>query len=229
MRYVLSLSIFLIGASIASGKEKAQVEKAAYTLDFAKAEGSPIEWLKKKGFRFEKDADDIKLDFADKSLILTTEEPLLGVIINDTLDLKEYSKIRITWGIKDYPEGASYEKEVNNEAVMIYIFLGDEKLPSGSIFIPKSPYFLALFLGEKDIPDKAYVGRHFKQGGRFICVGTPPEGKAVVTEFDLTKAYKKYYKKDNKPPITGLSLEVDTSYLDEGKGQAFIQKIEIFK
>jgi hypothetical protein len=229
MRY-FPLFVLLFGISVCRAeKTKKEKEKVVYTLDFAKATGAPEEWLKKKGFRFEKDADDIKLKFSDKSLILTTEEPLLGVIINDKLDLKEYSKIRITWGIKDYPLGACYEKGVNNEAVMIYVFLGNEKLPSGSFFIPKSPYFLALFLGEKDIPGKAYIGRHFKQGGRFICVGAPKEGETVVTEFDLPKAYKEHFKKNDKLPITGLSLEVDTSYLDEGKGSAFIKKIEILK
>jgi hypothetical protein len=229
MRYFFILSVFLFGIHPCKAKEKPESKELVYSLNFTDAKGNPIKWLENKGFSFQKDADDIELAFVDNSLRLTSPEPLLGVIINDKLDLKEYSTIKITWGVTDYPEGASYEKGVNNEALMIYIFLGSEKLPSGSIFIPKSPYFLGLFLGKDDVPGKVYTGRHFTVGGRFICVGAPQEGKTVVTEFNLPEAYKKHFKQKNNPPISGLSLEVDTSYLDEGKGTAFIKKIEIFK
>lgn len=201
----------------------------AYSLDFIAGSGSPGSFLNKKGFVLKKDADNLAMSFSRGSLQLTSTTPTFGVIINDKLHIKEFSKIRIEWGILQYPEGASYEKDVNNEAIMIYVFFGDKKLSSDSIFIPDSPYFMGLFLGEHDIPGKVYIGHHFTTGGRFICVGAPKEGETVTTEFDLKPAFMKNFKQTEVPFISGISIEVDTSYLSKGNSTAFIRKIEILK
>ncbi len=226
---------FLFAASIAlavfaiTAKANSEKLKVAYTLDFAKASGNPVAWLKNKGFEFQKDADDICLAFEKRALTLKSSEPLFGVIIKENLKLEGVKKIRLTWGIEKYPVGASYEKGVNNEALMIYVFFGTEKLSSNSWFIPNSPYFIGLFLAESDKANKMYIGKHFKAGGRFVCAGTPPAQKTITTEFDLSEAFKKYFKKSKVPFVSGISLEVDTSYLEQGKGAAFIKKIELLK
>ena len=49
------------------------------------------------------------------------------------------------------------------------IFFGDENQESGSVFIPDIPYFLALFLGEKERPGKAYLANYWQKGGRYFA------------------------------------------------------------
>jgi len=215
--------------SIAAGTGFGAEENVVYSLDFMKASGNPISFLNKQGFVLKKDASNLTLTLSRGALNLTSTTPTLGVIINDRLHIKEFSKIKIEWGIIHYPEGASYEKDANNEAVMVYIFFGDKKLSSDSFFIPNSPYFMGLFLGEHDIPGKMYIGHHFSTGGRFVCVGAPKAGETVTTEFDLKPAFRKYFNQAEVPFISGISLEVDTSYLTNGFSTAFIRKIEILK
>ena len=41
---------------------------------------------------------------------------------------------------------------VRSDAVVVYVFFGNQKLSSGSLLIPNSPYFLRLFLCEPDRP-----------------------------------------------------------------------------
>ncbi|OGV39471.1 MAG: hypothetical protein A2020_02985 [Lentisphaerae bacterium GWF2_45_14] len=204
-------------------------DEVVYSLDFAKARGNPVSYLARKGFVLKKDADDLSLSFKNGALELAPPSPLFGVIINDSIHINDFSKIRIEWGILEYPEGASYEKDINNEAIMVYIFFGDKKLSSDSLFIPNSPYFIGLFLGQHDVSGKMYTGHHFTAGGRFVCVGSPKQGETVTTEFELKPAFKKYFNQVEVPFVSGISLEVDTSYLDNGQSKAFIKKIEILK
>lgn len=215
--------------SLIAGTKLAAADDVAYSLDFAKASGNPVSYLNQQGFVLKKDADELSLSFRNGALELAPPSPILGVIINDSLHIKNFSKIRIEWGILQYPGGASYEKDVNNEAIMIYVFFGHKKLSSDSMFIPNSPYFMGLFLGQHDVPGKMYVGHHFTTGGRFVCVGAPKVGETVTTEFDLKPAFRKYFNQAEVPFISGISLEVDTSYLDNGQAKAFIKKIEILK
>lgn len=215
--------------AMAAGTVFAEGEEVVYSLDFTKATGNPAAYLSKQGFLLKKDASDLTLNLRRGSLQLTSTKPTLGVIINDKLNIKEFSKIKIEWGVLQYPDGASYEKDVNNEAVMIYVFFGDKKLSSDSMFIPNSPYFMGLFLGQHDVPGKVYIGHHFTTGGRFICVGSPKEGETVTTVFDLKPAFMKNFNQTTVPFISGISIEVDTSYLDAGLSTAFVKKIEILK
>ena len=55
---------------------------------------------------------------------------------------------------------------MRNEALMVIIFMGDERLTSGSLFIPNSPYFIGLNLCHgDDRVNQPYVGSYFKKGG----------------------------------------------------------------
>jgi hypothetical protein len=217
-----------VSAQKTSGKteKKAELSSIAFKIDFSKAEGNPVDWLKGKGFEFEKDASDLKLSFENGRLVIESPEPLLAVIINDKMNFKNVSKVRIKWGIIQYPEGASYEKKVNNEALMVYSFFGKEKFSSGSFFIPSSPYFIGLFLGKKDVPGKVYTGKHYTRGGRFVCAAAPVVGKTIVTEYNLANTFKSVFKENKVPYLSGISFEVDTSYLESGKAKAFIESIE---
>jgi hypothetical protein len=196
-------------------------------------EGSIEEWLEKKGFELKEAAKDRKkldLDVDEGALFLEAKKPLLALIVNESADLGEYSRVKIEWGVVKYPKGASYEEGVNNEALLVVVFFGDEKISSGHLAIPDSPYFVGLYLGRHDRLNKAYKGNYYHEGGRFVCLGNPKPGDTVISEFDLADAFKKYFQKDEVPDITGVAIEIDTtSSADDGRAVSFIHIIEFFE
>ncbi len=240
--------LFLIaGAIAASAAENAPVqiasrgsvpenavkpEDCAYSLDFSKAPKGPArKWLKKRGFQFKKDAyypNRMDFEFTGNGLRIGANSHVFGLILKKLND-GEFSKIRITWSIEKYPKGANYNKKINNEALMIYVFFGEKKLPSGNFFMPASPYFIGMFLGKNEIIRKAYLGRHYHHCGRFVCLGNPQPGRTITSEFNLTENFKKYFKKNNVPEISGITFGVDTSGSETGKSGAIIKKLEFYK
>lgn len=56
---------------------------------------------------------------------------------------------------------------------MLYVFFGTDKISSGHVLIPNSPYFIGFFLCQNDQIDFPYKGRYFHAGGRFVCLGKP--------------------------------------------------------
>jgi len=153
-----------------------------------------------------------------------------GFLINEGVDLEKFSAIRIEWGILKYPEGATYEDRVNNEALMVIVSFGHDRMPSGHFAIPSSPYFIGLFLGKEEEVNKGYKGRYFHKSGRFVCLGNPEPGETVISEYDLVAAFRRKYKKDEVPLISGIALAVDTSSSsDGGKAAAFIKSIEFLE
>jgi len=111
--------------------------------------------------------------------------------------------------------------------------MGDERQPSGSVFIPNSPYFIGLFLCHGD--DKVnhpYVGAHFKKGGRYVCGDSPAEGELVTTRFNLLEGYRSYFDKegDDDPAVSGIALTLDTKKADGGgKASAFVREIRFYR
>jgi hypothetical protein len=113
---------------------------------------------------------------------------------------------------------------------MLYIFFGKEKVSSGHVLIPNSPYFIGLFLCQDEQVNFPYKGRYFHTGGRFVCLGKPNPGDQVASEFDLDRAFKSYFGKQQTPSISGIAFGVDTSSAGGGgKGGAFIKTIEFFE
>jgi len=215
-------------------QESGLLQKNNYLIDFSDyEEGSIDEWLKKKGFKFEQAAEDRKqldLDVDEGALILEAKTRLRGFIVNDLLEPRKYSGVRVEWGVVKYPRGASYEAEVNNEAIQVLIFFGSEKISSGHLVLPNSPYFIGLFLGRHDMPYKAYKGKYYQDGGRFVCMGNPLPGETIVSEFDLVYAFKRYFQKDEVPRITGVALAMDTtSSGDDGRAVAFVNRVEFLE
>ena len=88
-----------------------QFQKVNYFIDFSDYESGSVEnWLREKGFKFERDARDRKkldLDISENGLILGAKRPMFGIMVNEGVDLEEFTSIRIEWGINRYPEGAS--------------------------------------------------------------------------------------------------------------------------
>ena len=202
-------------------------QKVNFMIDFSDyQDGSVEKWLEGKGFQFERDARDRKkldLEVGEDGLVLDIKTPMLGLIVNEGVDLEEFSSIRIEWGVSDYPEGASYEEGIRNEALMVIVFFGYDKISSGHFLIPNAPYFIGFFLGREETVGKGYMGSYFKKSGRYVCLGNPQEGQAVISEYDLVEALKRKYEKDEVPLISGLALTMDTTQAkNQGKAKAFI-------
>ena len=217
-----------------SKPENGTSQKNTFPIDFSDYEEDSIEeWLEKKGFELKEEAKDrrkLDLDVDEGALFLEAKKPLMALIVKESVDLGKYSRIKIEWGVVKYPKGASYEGKVKNEALLVLVFFGDEKISSGHLAIPDSPYFIGLFLGRHDKLNKAYKGNYYHEGGRFVCLGNPKPGETIISEFDLVDAFKKYFQKDEVPSISGVALEIDTtSSDDDGRAVAFIHSIEFLK
>lgn len=208
------------------------VATITWSLDFADyAEGSMEAWLHTKGFRLEHGAEDraaLALSHHAGALVLEAKQPVRGFLVNDQVQLTTFSTIRITWGIIKYPTGASYARQVNNEALMLYISFGQDDAPSGHVLIPARPYFIGLFLRQEAQLHTPYQGRYFREGGWFVCVGSPQPYDTVTSEFDLRTAFQTYFDTADVPRISGLSLGVDTFASGEGgTAAAYIHRIEV--
>jgi hypothetical protein len=209
-------------------------QKVLWRIDFSDYAGGSIEeWLQAKGFRLEQGAEDpelLALSSHEGALMVEAKAPVKGFLVKRDVQLEEVSKVRIHWGIINYPEDASYERRVNNEALMLYIFFGQDTVASGHVMIPALPYFIGLFLGQEEPPNTPYQGRYFHEGGRFVCVGNPNPHETVTSEFDLNAAFRTYFKKGDVPKISGITLGIDTFRSgDGGKAAAYIYSIEFLE
>lgn len=212
-------------------------DRLVHVVRFSDYESGPVEtWLQEKGFKLERDAerqDRIDLGVDKNGLHLEIKSRALGLMPNESVNVPDFTKIEIDWGINKFPAGASYEKGTRNEALMVVFFMGDERQASGSMFIPDSPYFVGLFLCHgKDRLNYPYVGAYFKKGGRYVCTGRPKTGKLVTSRFDLLKAYRSYFDKeeDDDPAVSGIALTVDTQKAKKGgKAEAFIREIRFYR
>jgi hypothetical protein len=235
---IATIFIFVVGHSHPARAENisqpAGTNTSLYTLTFSGYAGGAVEeWLKVRNYRFERDAKDpglLGLAIADRVLTIEEKGRMSGLILNTSVKLEKVHKIRITWGVKKYPEEVSYQKKVNNEALMIYIFFGTDKISSGHLLIPNSPYFVGLFLCQHEQLNFPYKGRYFHESGRFVCVGKPAAGQMIVSEFDLDGNFKSYFGKKKTPGITAIGLGFDTSKAGaDGTAGAFIQSIEFLE
>jgi hypothetical protein len=209
-------------------------ETVVYQLDFSEYTGGSVEeWLESKGFKFKEAAKDrnlLGLSIQNGALILEAKEQIRGFIYKESLNIENFSKVRIEWGIMKYPDGASYERQIRNEALMVYISFGDEKISSGNIILPDEPYFVGLFLCKDDKLKTPYIGKYYQEGGRFVCLGHPQPYQTIVSEFDLVTAFRTYYEKNEVPSISGINFGVDTADAgDGGRAAAYIRKIEFLQ
>jgi hypothetical protein len=223
----------MISASASFAQDRS--EAPLFSIDFSDYKpdsGSVRDWLAAKGFGFERDTKDpntIALSFKDGRLHLETQAPAFGLIYSQ-LDVPKVSRIKITWGVARFPANASYERKVRNEALMVYVSFGHDELPSGSLLIPDSPYFIGMFLCDRDPIERPFTGRYYEKGGRFVCLGHPKPGVRVTTEFDLASAFKRYFGRDLPSAVSGISLEIDTSQSgDRGRAAAFIDRIDLLR
>jgi Protein of unknown function (DUF3047) len=194
--------------------------------------GPVLKWLEQKGFVAKRDATSaskVQFSIAGGDLILEAKRKALALLLSEA-NLAGFSRVRITWGVDEFPEGASYEKGVRSDAAMVYIFFGDEKLSSGSMLVPDSPYFIGLFLCQTDPVGRAYQGRYFKAGGRYVCVDQTKTGQTVTTNFAIDDAFKRFFGLSRTPYISGLGIAIDTdSAKGKGTAKSFIREIEFLR
>ena len=151
----------------------------SYLLDFTQIQGNALDWFEERGWEEQVDMDKMNPRFENGSLVIEAKDDVSGVFFKDfrteSKRLSGINRIRINWGVEQYPEGADWsgpveEKRNVRNAIGVMIFFGDENQESGSVFIPDIPYFLALFLGEKERPGKAYLANYWQKGGRYFCI-----------------------------------------------------------
>jgi hypothetical protein len=234
---VIACAFAVLVAVFAAAPLGAGEGKLVHVVPLTDYEEGPVEdWLLGKGFQFERDAkrrNRIDLDVGEQGLVVEAKRRAFGLMPNESVNVPEFSYVEVDWGVDKFPEGVSYEQGVRNEAIMVMIFMGDERQPSGSVFIPNSPYFVGLFLCHGD--DKLnhpYVGAHFKKGGRYVCGDSPAEGQLVTTRFNLLEGYRSYFDKegDDDPAVSGIALAVDTKKAEGGgKASAFVREIRFYR
>jgi hypothetical protein len=205
-----------------------------YVVDFTDYDrGSVRDWLVGKGFTFKADADNrrkIDLDINQNGLMIEAKKKARALLTNDRADITDVGNIRITWGVERYPEGANYDNGVRNEALMVMVFFGRDRIESGSLLIPDSPFFIGLFLCHEGSVSKAHIGRYFQKGGRYICLDQPKEGELIVSEFDLASAFKQYFDLDAVSAVSGIIVQADTTGLNNDRGsRATIRLIEFLR
>jgi hypothetical protein len=227
---VLAIAIFVIAVS---GHPARSASDVIYGVDFSRFSGGPVlRWLESRGFVPKQDASNsrrVVYSIARDTLTLETRTRAFGLLLNEE-DVRDYSRVRIEWGVDAFPPGASYEKGIRSEAVIVYIFFGKERHASGSLLIPDSPYFIGLFLCESDATNQPFTGRYHHASGRFICVDRPSPGNSVTTEFPIAEAFTRIFGQNQAPDISGFGIGIDTaSARGTGVAKSFIKKIEFLK
>jgi len=223
----------IVGAAIIASAQAARAaDGVIYGVDFAGYPGgSVLQWLGSKEFEPKQDANNsrrVVYSVSQGNLVLETRSRAFGLLLNET-DVRDYSRIRIEWGVDAFPPGASYETGVRSEAIMIYVFFGKERHASGSLLIPDSPYFLGLFLCESEKTNKPFRGRYYHGVGRYICVDRPRLGMPVITEFPIAETFTRVFRQE-APDISGFAIAIDTANArGNGVAKSFIRKIEFLR
>ena len=120
-----------------------------HTIDFSgHPDGPAEEWLKKQGFSFRLDADDLQPHFKDNRLVLHTARNKAG-LFELPLNVPPVKRIRIHWGVERYPRGTDWSQGITAVPIAVMTTFGTRKIKSGSLFVPNAPYFIGLFLGQK--------------------------------------------------------------------------------
>jgi hypothetical protein len=209
----------IVSVSVASAE-------VLYRLDFSgQPDGPANEWLKRQGFSWRLDADDLQPHFQNNRLVLQTTQKKRG-LFELPLNLSNAKRLRVHWGVDRYPRGADWGRGVTAVPIAVMTSFGTKKISSGSLFVPNAPYFIGLFLGEKEQDNQVYTGNYYKKGGRYFC--TPcavPVGKVIVTEFDLGLAFRTQFGQAIVSPISRLGFQMNTKGTSGGAA-AFLEKIE---
>jgi hypothetical protein len=216
------LFIPLVGAGAASAGD--------ISYDFHAQPIAARTWLADQGFEFKLDATNtsrVRFGLDDHGLVIETLGPAEPILARPNLNVPQPSQLTVTWGVNRYPAGANWDSAAHNEAIMVMIFFGNEKL-SGGLFMPASPYFIGLFLCESGRRGVALTGRSYTTQGRYICVDGPAAGKETTSVVALDETFRAAFHAATTPPVTGFAIEADTSQLGaEARSSAWTKSIKI--
>ncbi|PON15646.1 hypothetical protein C2W62_22710 [Candidatus Entotheonella serta] len=223
--------IFSLVAPHALDAESTSNDDIILTIDFShQPPGSAQPWLQQHGFSFWLDAHHLNPRFEDQALILSTDGELAGMIGKQFAPekyLDRVKRVRIEWGVYQYPIGADWESGVNRVPIAVILTFGTRKWRSGIFpgFKP-SPYFLSPFIGLKEKEGKEYVGKYYRKGGRYYCVASGDRtGQTIITDFEVDNRFKHAFQESITPPITSFALQMNTKDT-QGGAKAFLRKIE---
>ncbi|SEM90867.1 hypothetical protein [Nitrosomonas marina] len=205
-------------------------ERVIHEIDFTgKGEGSALAWLEQQGFEFELDAKALAPRFENDALVISTQTEtagLFGLRFAEQDFIHNVKRVEIVWGVNQYPEGADWNNGVNGVPIAVMLSFGTKKLSSGlPLGLKSAPYFLSPFIGKEEEPGKMYIGKLWREGGRYFCVASGDQsGKTITTDFEVDERFKTVFNQKKTPPITAFAFQKNTSKT-QGASEAFIKKI----
>ncbi len=205
--------------------------RLVWQLDFTGAQTPARTLLSDHGFVFEKEMADngaIEVLSGENRLVLRTSAPAFGLAAKRDLPPIMANWLLIEWGVDRFPPTADWQQGVRREAIMVYLFFGRPQ-PADRFFLPQSPYFIGHFLGQFEQTRQPFVGKSYRQTGRYVCLATPEPGQLVSTAFHFADAFRRWYRGETVPPVTGIAISVDTSGLPDGSSSAFINRIALVR
>jgi hypothetical protein len=214
---------------LASATMVGATSRVIYRMDFSsQPDGDAVAWLKRQGFEFHLKAHELAPRFEQGRLVLETATETAGGFVQ-TLHVPGVRRLRVRWGVDRYPQGADWAKGVYRVPIAVMVSFGEDKMDSGSLFIPNAPYFLSVFLGAHEQEGRAYTARYYKKGGRYFCqpCGVPP-GQTVVTEFDLETHFTEQFQQRVLPSVSSVSVQMNTTDTTGG-ARAFLMSIELLE
>src|SRR5215510_3774621 len=124
---ICAIAALAMTASVDSARSADRLKRG---VDFSGFSGGSIwDWLGSKGFEPKQDASNARrvvYSASPSALVLETKTRAFGLLLNE-MDVRDYSHVRVHWGVDTFPPGASYQKGVRAEAVMLYVFFGRER------------------------------------------------------------------------------------------------------
>lgn len=208
------------------------VGNVLFQLDFTQIRGDARQWLKARGFQLKKDmasGADIQLSGSkEKGLVITVNRSAFGFAVVDGLNLDQVGQVAIEWSVDIFPQGASWQKGIHREPVMVNLFFGSP-VQVDHFFLPYCPRFIGLFLNKNDAVRVPFIGRNYQQTGRYCCLCTPPVGRMVSSIFSVPVHYRSWFSSPSLPALTGIGIETDTSGLEVGQCRSFIRTITIYQ
>jgi hypothetical protein len=200
-----------------------------HRVDFStQPDGDAVAWLTRQGFAFHLKAHELAPRFEQGRLVLETATETAGVLVQ-TLHVSGARRLRVRWGVDRYPQGADWAKGVYRVPIAVMVSFGEDKMASGSLFVPNTPYFLSVFLGAHEQEGRAYTARYYQQGGRYFCQPCRvPPGQTVVTEFDLATHFTEQFQQRVLPPVSSIGVQMNTTDTTGG-ARAFLMSIELLE
>ncbi len=227
MRSIVALTLFILLQSATLLAD----DRIIYTIDFTgQKDGSAVSWLEENGFEFKLGANKLNPRFENDALVISTNDEVAGLF---GLKLKQQDfihnakRVKIIWGVNRYPQGGNWERGINRVPIAVMLSFGTKKLSSGLPFgMQAAPYFLSPFIGKKEPLDKMYVGRLWREGGRYFSVASGDQsGKIITTNFEIDERFKQTFGQQKTPPITAFVIQKNTKDT-EGGSEAFIKKVK---